>query len=447
MEEELIRRVQPQNLEAEKAVIGSMLMDAGAIEIVQGIVTAKDFYQSQYGLLFEAIMELSEAGKAVDALTLQAHLKEKGVPEELCSVELLRELLIAVPTSANVKYYAKIVSEKATLRRLIGVTEKISNACYLDNDSLENILESTEKNIFDILQSRDSAEEEPIRQVVMEALEKIDAASKMTGKITGIPSGFIDLDYRLSGLQPSDLILIAARPSMGKTSFALNIAQYIAFRKNIPTAIFSLEMSKIQLVNRLLSLEAMVDAQAIRNGDLTENDWAKLIEAAGVIAHSDLYIDDTPSISVRELRTKCRKLKLEKNLGVVMIDYLQLMSGNKSNESRQQEISDISRSLKALARELNVPVIALSQLSRSVEKRDDKHPILSDLRESGAIEQDADVVMFIHREEYHNHDTEKKGIAEINVAKQRNGPTGTIELKWMAEYTKFANLERKFDAK
>ena len=279
----------------------------------------------------------------------------------------------------------------------------------------------------------------------MESLERIDAAAKANGKITGIPSGFIDLDYRMSGLQPSDLILIAARPSMGKTAFVLNIAQHIAVKKNVTAAIFSLEMSKVQLVNRMLSLESLVEAQQIRNGDLTENDWTSLIEAADSIAHSKLIIDDTPSISVGELRSKCRKYKLEHDLGIIIIDYLQLMTGSKNSESRQQEVSDISRNLKAIARELNVPVIALSQLSRSVESREDKRPMLSDLRESGAIEQDADVLMFIYRDDYYHKDSEDKGIAEVIVAKQRNGPTGTVKLKWLPEYTKFANLEKNFN--
>jgi len=442
MEEELIRKISPQNLEAEKSVIGSMLLDSDAIVAVTEIVRKDDFYQPQYAALFEGIVELFNSNVPVDVLTLQNCLKEKGLPPELYSVEVLSNLLNSVPTSANVKYYAKIVRDKAVLRRLIKVTEKITDTCYLDKEKVEDILELAEKQIFSVVQEGDSGEYVPIKNVVLEALDRIDAASKASGKITGIPSGFIDLDYRMSGLQPSDLILIAARPSMGKTAFALNIAQYISVKKKVTVAVFSLEMSKVQLVNRMLALESLVEAQHIRNGDLTETEWGSLIEAADSVAHSNLIIDDTPGISVNELRSKCRKYKIEHNLGIIIIDYLQLMTGSKNNESRQQEVSDISRNLKAIARELNVPVVALSQLSRSVEGREDKRPMLSDLRESGAIEQDADVVMFIYRDDYYHKDSEDKGIAEIIVAKQRNGPTGTVKLKWLPECTKFANLER-----
>ena len=351
--------------------------------------------------------------------------------------------MAAVPTSANVKYYAQIVKEKAVLRKLIKVTENIENECYLGKESLEVILEDTEKKVFELLQNRGGGDYVPIKQVVINTLEKIELASKTKGNVTGIATGFVDLDYKMAGLQPSDLILVAARPSMGKTAFVLNIAQYVAFHSNLTAAIFSLEMSKEQLVNRMFSLESRVDAQVLRSGNLADSDWEKLIEAAGVIGASNLIIDDTPGISISELRSKCRKYKLEHDLKLVIIDYLQLMSGSgRSTDSRQQEISDISRSLKALARELNVPVIALSQLSRAVEQRPDHRPMLSDLRESGAIEQDADVVMFIYRDDYYNKDSENKNIAEIILAKQRNGPIGTVNLVWLPQYTKFANLER-----
>lgn len=445
MEEELIRKIVPHNLEAEKSVIGSMLLDSDAIIAATEVVSKEDFYQPQYAALFEGIVDLFNSNIPVDVLTLQNCLKEKGLSSELCSVEVISNLLNSVPTSANVRYYAKIVRDKAVLRRLIKTTEKITDACYLDKEKVEDILESTEKQIFSLVQEGDSGEYVPVKKVVLEALDRIDAASKASGKITGIPSGFIDLDYRMSGLQPSDLILIAARPSMGKTAFVLNIAQHIAVKKNITAAVFSLEMSKVQLVNRMLSLESLVEAQHIRNGDLTENEWRNLIEAADSVAHSNLIIDDTPGISVKELRSKCRKYKLEHNLGIIIIDYLQLMTGSKNSESRQNEVADISRNLKAIARELNVPVVALSQLSRTVESREDKRPMLSDLRESGAIEQDADVVMFIYRDEYYHKDSDDKGIAEIIIAKQRNGPIGTVKLKWLPEYTKFANLEKEYN--
>ena len=353
--------------------------------------------------------------------------------------------MTSVPTSVNVKSYANIVREKAVLRRLIKVNEAIENLCYGGRDKLEDILAHTEKSVFDLLQSRGGGEFVPIRQVALNVLEKIEAASKSNSTVTGIPTGFIDLDYKTSGMHPSDLVLIAARPSMGKTAFVLNIAQYMAFRKDVTVAIFSLEMSKEQLVNRLFSLESYVDAQLLRTGNLKDSDWEKLIEGAGTIGRSNLIIDDTPGISISEMRSKCRKYKMEHNLELIIIDYLQLMSGSVGgrNESRQQEISDISRSLKALARELSVPVIALSQLSRAVEQRPDHRPMLSDLRESGAIEQDADVVMFIYRDDYYNKDTEHVNEAEIIIAKQRNGPIGTVTLTWLPQYTKFANSERK----
>ena len=351
-------------------------------------------------------------------------------------------MISAVPTSANVKYYAGIVKDKAMLRRLIKVNEEISNACYLNNDKVEDIMEDAEKRMFELLQKRNSGEFVPIRQVVLNALDTIEKASRTKGSVTGLPTGFVDLDYKTSGFQPSDFILVAARPSMGKTAFVLNIAQYMAFKKNLTVAIFSLEMSREQLVNRLFSLESRVDSQSIRTGNLKDEDWAKLIEGAGVIGNSNLIIEDTPGISISEMRSKCRKFKLEHNLGIIIIDYLQLMSGSGKSDSRQQEISDISRSLKSLARELSVPVVALSQLSRAVEKRDDKRPMLSDLRESGAIEQDADVVMFIYRDDYYNKDTENPNVAEIIIAKQRNGPIGTVNLVWMPEYTRFVNWKK-----
>ena len=392
--------------------------------------------------MFEAMTELYSEGKPIDLITLQNRLKEKDVPPEISSLEFVRDMITTVPTSANVKYYAEIVSEKALLRRLIKVNEDIAAACYAGKERVEDILEDTEKSIFQVLQRRTNDEFVPIKDVVLNALDKIEAASRLKGSVTGMPTGFIDLDYKMSGFQPSDLILIAARPSMGKTAFVLNIAEYMAFRSNETVAIFSLEMSKEQLVNRLFALESHVDSQVLRTGNLSDSDWANLIEAAGTIGRSNLIIDDTPGISVAELRSKCRKFKLEHNLGIIMIDYLQLMQGSRRSESRQQEISEISRSLKEIARELHVPVVALSQLSRAVEQRPDHRPMLSDLRESGAIEQDADVVMFLYRDDYYNHDTEKKDVAEVIIAKQRNGPIGTVELAWLPRFTKFANMKK-----
>ena len=442
MEEALIKRVLPHSVEAEQSVIGSMIMDRDAIMTASEVITSEDFYQSQYGVLFDAMLELYNEGKPVDLVTLQERLREKDVPPEISSLEFVRDLLDAVPTSANVRHYATIVQEKSMLRKLIKVNEDIANTCYLAREKTEDILEETEKKIFDLLQYRSTGDFVPIKQVVLNALDKIEKASKNKGTVTGIPTGFIDLDYKTSGFQPSDLILIAARPYMGKTAFVLNVAQHMAFKEGKTVAIFSLEMSKEQLVNRLFSLESKVDSQALRTGNLTDEDWAKLIEGAAVVGKSNLIIDDTPGISIAELRSKCRKFKLEHDLGIIIIDYLQLMSGGKHSESRQQEISEISRSLKAVARELNVPVVALSQLSRAVEQRPDHRPMLSDLRESGAIEQDADVVMFLYRDDYYNKDTDKKNIAEVIIAKQRNGPIGTVELVWLPNYTKFANMKK-----
>lgn len=442
MEEALIKRVLPHSVEAEQSVIGSMIMDREAIMSASEIIISEDFYQHQYGVLFEAMLELYNEGKPVDLITLQDRLKEKEVPPEISSLEFVRDLLNVVPTSANVKYYAGIVQEKSMLRKLIKVNEEIANTCYLAKDRLEDVLSDTEKKIFDIVQKNTGGDYVPIKEVVLNALDKIEQAAKNKGSVTGISTGFIDLDYKTSGFQPSDLILIAARPSMGKTAFVLNIAQNMAFKENKTVAVFSLEMSKEQLVNRLLSLESRVDSQAIRTGNLSDEDWSKLIEGAGIIGKSKLIIDDTPGISINELRSKCRKYKLEHDLGIIIIDYLQLMVGSKRTDSRQQEISDISRSLKEVARELHVPVVALSQLSRAVEQRPEHRPMLSDLRESGAIEQDADVVMFIYRDDYYNKDTDRPNIAEIIIAKQRNGPIGTIELVWLPNYTKFANMKK-----
>lgn len=442
MDEAVLKRVLPHSIEAEQSVIGSMLMDKEAIAIASDQINGEDFYGKQYGILFDAMVELNDEGKPVDLVTLQQRLKEKSMPPEIYSLEYIRDVMAAVPTSANVKYYAKIVAEKSVLRKLIRVNEEIANSCYAQNDTLDAILETSEKSIFDIVQNRNNSDFVPIRQIVMNTMNMIEEASKHHGAVTGIETGFLDLDYKTAGLQPSDLILVAARPSMGKTAFVLNIAQHVALHEDKAVAIFSLEMSKEQLVNRLLSLESKVKSQLIRTGNMQDDEWERLIEGADAIGRSKLLIDDTPGISFGELRSKCRKFKLEHNLEMVIIDYLQLMTGSGKNESRQQEISDISRSLKALARELHVPVVALSQLSRAVEQRPDHRPMLSDLRESGAIEQDADVVMFIYRDDYYNKDSERKNVAEIIIAKQRNGAIGTINLAWLPDYTQFANLAK-----
>ena len=376
----LIKRVMPNSFEAEQSVIGSMLMDRDAIVSAMEILSKDDFYHKQYGILFDTMIELYNANEPVDLVTLQNKLKEKDVPQEVSSLEFVRELITSVPTSANVKYYAGIVKDFSMKRRLIRCLETIENDCYVGKKTLDNIFSETEHDVFEILQSRQKGDNYvPIREVVMSALDKIEKASKQDGVVTGIPTGFIDLDYRTAGLQPSDLVLIAARPSMGKTAFVLNIAQNIAFHENLCCAIFSLEMSKEQLVNRLFSLESRVEAQQLRTGNLSENEWEALAEGADIIANSKLIIDDTPGISISELRSKCRKYKLEHDLKIIIIDYLQLMTGSGKSESRQQEISEISRSLKALARELSVPVVALSQLSRAVEQRPDHRPMMSEI--------------------------------------------------------------------
>ncbi len=443
MEEALLKRVLPHSVEAEQAVIGAMLMDQQAIIDASEVITADDFYQRQYGVIFGAIVELFNEGKPVDLVTLQDRLKEKDVPPEVSSMEFIRDIFDLATISTNAGIHAAIVREKATLRRLIRVNEEIANTCYVGKDRLEDILAYTEKAIFNLLQSRDTGGFVPIKQVALDVLEKIEAASRSGGMVTGIPTGFIDLDHKTSGMQPSDLVLLAARPSMGKTAFVLNLVDYVAVRKGLPCMVFSLEMSKEQLVNRMLSMESSVDSQKLRTGSLTDADWDAVVEGIGIIGNSKLIIDDTPGISITELRSKCRKMKLEHGLSIVIIDYLQLMSGSgRSGDNRQQEISEISRSLKALARELNAPVIALSQLSRACESRQDHRPMLSDLRESGAIEQDADVVMFLYRDDYYNKDTERPNVAEVIIAKQRNGPIGTVELLWRPEFTKFVNMAR-----
>ncbi len=443
MEEAQIKRVLPHNTEAEQSVVGSMLMDKEAVLAASEIITKDDFYQYQYGVLFEAMVELYQEGKPVDLVTVQDRLREKDVPPEVSSLEFVRELVSAVYTSANVRYYAKIVYEKSMLRKLIRLNDEIANRCYAGRENMEEILEYTEKTTFDLLKRRNTGDFVPVKQIALNTLDRIEAAARQKGNVTGIPTGFVDLDYRLSGLQRSDLILLAARPSMGKTALVLNLADYICFKKQYSVAIFSLEMSKEQLMNRLFAMEARINSQSLRNGDLTDNEWSQLVETVGMIGNSKMIIDDTPGISISELRSKCRKFKLEFGLDLVMIDYLQLMSGSGKSDSRQQEVSEISRALKALAREIDAPVIALSQLSRACETRPDHRPMLSDLRESGAIEQDADVVMFLYRDDYYNKDSPDKNIAEVIVAKQRNGPIGTVNLVWLPDFTKFVNMSRE----
>jgi len=419
-----------------------MLLDKEAVAAAVEQLKGEDFYSDAHKEIFSGIINLFDRGEPVDLVTVTDELRQRGTLEGVGGVTYISDLSMAVPSTANIQYYIRIVKEKSLLRKLIQAANEILQESYEAQEEIENIIDHAEKRIFDISQNRTSRDFEPIRTILLEAYSKIEELSKNKGKVIGVPTGFRDFDQKTSGLHPSDFILVAARPSMGKTTFVLNIAQYAAVQARIPVAIFSLEMSKDQLAQRMLSAESNVELQKIRTGELDENDWIKLVQAAGPLSQAPIFIDDTPGISAMEIRSKARRLKLEHGLGLIVIDYLQLMSGRGRAENRQQEVSEISRSLKALARELNVPVITLSQLSRAPEARQDHRPMLSDLRESGAIEQDADLVCFIYRDEYYNPDTEKKNIAEVIIAKQRNGPTGTVELVFLGQYTKFVNYEK-----
>ena len=442
MEEEVVRKVMPHSTESEQSVLGAMLMDSQAIISAGEILTGEDFYNKQYGVVFDAMQELQTSGRPVDLITLQDLLKEKNVPPEVSSLTYVKEFIERVPTSANVKSYAEIVREKSVLRRMIRANDDISTLCYSGKEKLDVILDTAEKKVFDVVKRRGSTDFVPIDEVVMNVLDNIEKAGKVKGNTTGVPTGFTDLDYDTAGFQPSDLILIAARPSMGKTAFALNIALNAAIKEKKRVALFDLEMSKESLVNRLFAMQSKVDAKKLRTGDLNTAEWEMLSAGAAEVAKSFIVIDDNAGITPAELRSKCRKLQLEKGLDMIIIDYLQLMTNGGKTDSRQQEVSDISRSLKLLARELNVPVVALSQLSRKVEERTDKRPMLSDLRESGAIEQDADVVMFLYREDYYKKDTENTNVTEVIIAKQRNGPVGTVKLAWLPEFMLFKNLTK-----
>ena len=440
-------RVPPHDIEAEQAVIGSMLTDKDAVISAMEVLKKEDFYREDNQVIYEAIVNLNSKGEPVDIITVKAELESMGMFEKVGGLEYITELPERVPTTANAEKYIKIVSEKATLRELIKTANEIIDLGYDPTEDLNDIMEGAEKRIFNIMQGKNQKGYEQIKDVLVENFTKLEELYNRKEHITGVPTGFVELDYKTAGLHGSDLVLIAARPAMGKTAFALNIATNAAVRNKVPVAVFSLEMSKEQLVNRILCSESMVDSNKVRTGKLEEDDWGKLAGSIGPLSEAEIYIDDTPGISITEIRAKCRKLKLEKDIGLVVIDYLQLVQGTnvRRNGSREQEISEISRSLKILAKELNVPVVALSQLSRAAEKRDDKRPMLSDLRESGAIEQDADIVMFLYRDDYYNKESEKKDIAEVIIAKHRGGSTGTVELLWMGNYTKFVNLEKRFE--
>lgn len=439
---EMMQRIPPNSVEAEQSVLGAMLLDKEAISTATELISGEDFYREAHKEIFEAIVDIYDRGEPVDLITLTEKLKARNTLDAVGGITFLTKLMDAVPTTHNVKHYAKIIEDKSLLRRLIKSSNEIISKSYQASEDIGEIIDDAEKGIFSISLNRSTQGFTHVKNILNVNFDKIEELYLNKGKITGVPTGFNDLDGKLSGLQKSDLILVAARPSMGKSSFMMNIVQHAAVREKITTAIFSLEMSKEQLTQRLLCAEALIDAHRLRIGDINEDEWVKLARAMGPLSEAPIYIDDTPAISITEMRAKCRRLKLEHNLGLIVIDYLQLMQGKSSSDSRQQEISEISRSLKALAREINVPVVSLSQLSRAPEMRADHRPILSDLRESGAIEQDADVVMFLYRDEYYHPDSEKKNIGEVIIAKQRNGPTGTVELVWLGQFTKFVNKEK-----
>ena len=439
-------KVPPHDLEAEQAVLGSMLTDRDVVISAIEVLKEEDFYRADNRAIYSAILNLYNRDEPIDIITVKSELESIGKFEQIGGLEYLVTLPDKVPTTANAIKYIKIVEEKSTLRNLIKTANEIIDLGYDPTEDVDDIMESAEKKIFNIMQNKDKKGYTPIKDVLVESFTQLEELYNRKQHITGVPSGFTELDYKTAGFHGSDLILIAARPAMGKSAFALNIATNAAVRANVPVVIFSLEMSKEQMVNRILCSEAMVDSNKVRTGKLDDDDWTKLAGSIGPLSDAEIYIDDTPGISVMEIRAKCRKLKLEKNIGMVVIDYLQLVQGsNRRGGTREQEISEISRSLKILAKEIGVPVIALSQLSRAVEQRPDHRPMLSDLRESGAIEQDADIVMFLYRDDYYNKESEKKDIAEVIIAKHRGGSLGTVDLLWLGSYTKFVNLEKRFD--
>ena len=442
MEEEIVNKVQPNDIIAEQAVLGSMLVDKDAVMAATEFLKPEDFYRDDNKEIYAAMLDLYKLDKHIDTITLKEELKLRGTLEKVGDIQYIATLIDTVPTTSNVESYVKIVEEKSVIRKLIKAANDILKLGYSQTEEVDTIVEQAEKKIYDIIESKNSKQYSSIREILVTAFDEIEKKYQNKNKMSGIPSGFVDLDKKISGLNPSDLIIVAARPAMGKSAFVLNIANYVAMFDKVPVLIFSLEMSKEQMINRILASESEVDSMKLRNADLSTDDWLKLGDASGRLSEIPLYIDDTPGLSATELRAKCRKAKLEKGIGLIIIDYLQLMESKSKNQSRQQEISEISRSLKILAKELKVPVIALSQLSRATESRTDHRPMLSDLRESGAIEQDADIVMFLHREDYYDAETEKKNIAEVIISKNRSGSTGTVELAWIGEYTKFANLYR-----
>ena len=437
-------RIPPHDIEAEQAVIGSMLTDKDAIMVAVEVLKEDDFYREDNKQIYSAILNLYNRAEPVDIITLKRELESMKQLEAVGGLEYIAELPDKVPTTANVEQYIKIVEEKSALRALIKTANELITLGYDQTQEIEDILDTAEHKIFNVIQNRNQKGYSSIKDILVDSFTQLEQLYNQKQHITGVPTGFADLDFITAGLHPSDLVIVAARPAMGKSAFALNIATNAAVKAKVPAVLFSLEMSKEQMVNRILCSEAMVDSNKVRTGKIDDDDWIKLADTMGDLSEAPIYIDDTPGISINEIRAKCRKLKLERNIGLVVIDYLQLVQGSskRASGSREQEISEISRSLKILAKEINVPVIALSQLSRAPEQRPDHRPMLSDLRESGAIEQDADIVMFLYRDDYYNEDSEDKGLAEVIVAKHRAGSTGTVKLVWLGNYTKFANMER-----
>ena len=435
-------KVPPQDIEAEQAVVGSMLTDQDAVVAAIETLKPEDFYREDNKIIYEAILNIYNRAEPIDIITLKSELSSMGKLDAVGGLEYIAQLPDKVPTTSNVDRYIKIVQDKAMLRNLIKTANEIISLGYDQTEDVEDVMDHAEKKIFDVMQRKNQKGYTSIKDIFIESFTKLEELYNQKQHVTGVPTGFIELDKKTAGLHGSELILIAARPAMGKSAFALNIGTYAATRANIPVAIFSLEMSKDQIGNRILCSEALVDSNNVRTGELNDEELSKLAETSGELSQAQIFVDDTPGISVMEIRAKCRKLKLEKNIGLVIIDYLQLIQGSGKSSSREQEIAEISRSLKILAKEIEVPVIALSQLSRAVESRPDHRPMLSDLRESGSIEQDADIVMFLYRDDYYNEESEKKNIAEVIIAKQRAGSTGTVELAWLGNYTKFANLEK-----
>ncbi len=440
----IIDRIPPQNIDAERSTLGSMLLEKEAIEKGIEILKAEDFYREAHRVIFEVIVHLSNKSEPIDIITVSEELTRRNMLDKVGGIPYLTALANAVPTAANIEYYARIVGEKSLLRSIITVASSIISMGYEGAEEVNVIMDEAEKQIFQVTQRRNTKGFVSLRNILIETFERIETLYESKGGVTGLPTGYTDLNRMTAGLQPSDLIILAARPSMGKTTFALNIAQSAAVDQKIPVIVFSLEMSKEQLALKLLCSEAGVDNQRIRTGTLMDSDWPRLSHALGSLSEAAMFIDDTPGVSALDIRAKARRVKAEHGLGLIVIDYLQLMQGNGKgrSENRQQEVSDISRTLKALARELHVPVIALSQLSRAVEQRTDKRPNLSDLRESGSLEQDADLVAFLYREDYYNPETDKKNITELIIAKQRNGPVGTIDLLFQKEFSKFVGLEK-----